>query len=77
MRMQAGAFGGGKDDEDSADEDGDIFWDAVEGPYSEPMDEDGWVRTPILSFRFFILKFLPLFFASCCIGFKWSPMTLN
>ena len=39
----AGAFGGRKD-EDSvmvADEDGDIFWDAVEGPYSEPMDEDG------------------------------------
>ena len=40
----AGAFGGRKDDEDSvmlADEDGDIFWDAVEGPYSDPMDEDG------------------------------------
>ena len=32
----AGAFTGRKDDED-----GDIFWDAVEGPYSEPMDEDG------------------------------------
>ena len=40
----AGAFAGRKDDEDSAmlaDEDGDIFWDAVEGPYPEPMDEDG------------------------------------
>jgi nuclear GTP-binding protein len=39
-----GAFGGRKDDEDTAmlaDEDGDIFWDAVEGPYSEAMDEDG------------------------------------
>ena len=39
----AGTFGGRKD-EDSAmlvDEDGDIFWDAVEGPYAEPMDEDG------------------------------------
>ena len=39
-----GAFVGRKDDEDLAmlaDEDGDIFWDAVEGPYSEPMDEDG------------------------------------
>ena len=40
----AGAFGGRKDEEDSvmhADEDGDVFWDAVEGPYSDPMDEDG------------------------------------
>ena len=32
----AGAFAGRKDDED-----GDIFWDSVEGPYSEPMDKDG------------------------------------
>ena len=39
-----GAFSRRKDVEDSAmlaDEDEDIFWDAVEGPYSEPMDEDG------------------------------------
>jgi len=39
----AGAFGGRKDEDSRmlADEDGDIFWDAVEGSYSEPMDEDG------------------------------------
>ncbi|KAF8151643.1 hypothetical protein B0H34DRAFT_728416 [Crassisporium funariophilum] len=36
----AGVFGdGGDDDRMIADEDGDVFWDAVEG--SEPMDEDG------------------------------------
>lgn len=41
--VDAGAFGG-RNDEDSAmlaDDDGDVFWDAVEGPYPEPMDEDG------------------------------------
>lgn len=39
----AGAFG--EDTEDipmNADEDGDVFWDAVEGD-SQPMDEDGFV----------------------------------
>ena len=54
----AGAFGGRKDDEDSAmlaDEDGDVFWDAVEGPYSEPMDEDGYgLHFSLLVF--FVLK---------------------
>jgi hypothetical protein len=37
----AGAFGARKDEDCAmlADEDGDIFWDAVEDP--EPMDEDG------------------------------------
>jgi nuclear GTP-binding protein len=39
----AGAFGG-RDNDDAvmADEDGDVFWDAVEGPGE--MDEDGWVH---------------------------------
>jgi nuclear GTP-binding protein len=34
----AGAFGNGADDVAMADEDGDVFWDAVEA-----MDEDGCV----------------------------------
>lgn len=39
----AGAFGGRGNDDAAmmADEDGDVFWDAVQGP--DEMDEDGWV----------------------------------
>lgn len=40
----SGAFGGRDADNDTnmhEDEDGDVFWDAVETP--EPMDEDGCV----------------------------------
>lgn len=39
----AGVFGNRVNDDVpmGADEDGDVFWDAVEG--TEPMDEDGWV----------------------------------
>lgn len=40
----AGAFGNGADDVAMADEDGDVFWDAVEA-----MDEDGCVNLPYLS----------------------------
>ena len=38
-----GAFGGRENDDAvmAADEDGDVFWDAVEGP--DEMDEDGSV----------------------------------